>query len=34
MKVTKFEKNRLLIKRQIKWEIVSNFCGLLRMSEL
>ena len=24
----------LLSKRQIKWEIVSNFCGLFRMSEL
>ena len=25
---------RLLSKCQIKWEIVSNFCGLFRMSEL
>ena len=38
-KATKFETIshmicRLLSKCQIKWEIVSNFCGLFRMSEL
>ena len=37
-KATKFETIshviwRLLRKCQIKWEIVSNFCGLFRMSE-
>ena len=25
---------RLLSKSQIKWQIVSNFCGLFRMSQL
>ena len=38
-KATKFETIShmiwcLLCKCQIKWEIVSNFCGLFRMSEL
>ena len=38
-KTTKFEAIfhllwRLLTKCQIKWEIVSNFCGLFRMSAL
>ena len=38
-KVTKFETISHMIwllprKFQIKWEIVSNFCGLFRMSEL
>ena len=38
-KATKFETIshmiwRLLCKCQINWEIVSNFCGLFRMSEL
>ena len=38
-KVTKFKTISHLIlhlptKRQIKWEIVSNFCGFFRMSEL
>ena len=38
-KATKFETIshliwRLLSKCQIKWEIISNFCGLFRMSEL
>ena len=38
-KATKFETIshmiwRLLKKFQIKWEIISNFCGLFRMSKL
>ena len=38
-KETKFEIilymiSRLLSRCRIKWEIVSNFCGLFRMSEL